>query len=419
MKIVKHILAFACCFLSACITIQAQWTTTLPSGMKVEDNLDNHILYFGNAEQTYSRLFQSLNNLVQKGEGTVHIVQIGDSHIQAGFFPEEMRKDFSTFISGGCGARGFIFPYRIAKTNNPTDYSVKFTGIWENARNVELKKHLSMGFLGIMAQTKDTSAEMTFHFREYSSFRDFNFIRIFHNTGETNSQIVFPGLEGHYTIAPPVRNGITEVTFDRYMKDSLKLKIIHKDSVHKYFSFYGIDFENGDPGIVYSAAGVNGAEVTSYLRCELFKDQLSDLKPAWVIISLGTNDAYPMLFNKEEFIVHYESLVKEIRMANPGVPVLLTVPGDSYRRHRYDNLNLPSAREAIIEVAKQTDCAVWDFYSLMGGSKSIMNWYKAGLVAKDKLHFDKQGYVIQADLLFSAFIDAYTSFIDKSNSSEE
>jgi lysophospholipase L1-like esterase len=142
------------------------------------------------------------------------------------------------------------------------------------------------------------------------------------------------------------------------------------------------------------------------------------MKPDWIIISLGTNDAYPLHFNKDEFIGNYIALLTKIREADPGVPVLLTVPGDSYRRHRYDNLNLLEAREAILEVAKKTDCAVWDFYSFMGGQKSIMQWYKAGLVARDKLHFNKQGYIIQADLLFGAFVDAWSSFIDQSNLSD-
>ena len=116
--------------------------------------------------------------------------------------------------------------------------------------------------------------------------------------------------------------------------------------------------------------------------------------------------------------MNYVTLIKNIREADPGVPVLLTVPGDSYRRHRYDNLNLAAARDAVFEVAKQADCAVWDFYSVMGGPKSILHWYKAGLVARDKLHFNKTGYILQADLMFGAFMDAWTSFIDHSNLSE-
>jgi len=381
----------------------------------MDDNPNNRFIFCGNSEQTYSLLFNSLNQLIRKGEGTINIIQVGDSHIQAGFLPEEMRKDFSTFITPGCGARGLIFPYRIAKTNNPADYSVRFTGKWDHCRNVEVNKSCSLGLMGIMVQTRDTVSEMTFIFKENSTFRDFNFVRILCDPLDTGYRIEFPGLKGRYHINTSKSDGIITARFDSIIYDSLRIRIIKKDTSGKYFTFYGIDFENGDPGFVYSASGVNGAEVSSYLRCDLFKDQLTTLKPDWVILSLGTNDAYPVHFNENEFIENYISLIKKIREVNPSVPILLTVPGDSYRRHRYDNVNMKDAREAILEIAKHTDCAVWDFYSLMGGPKSILNWYKAGLVAKDKLHFDKQGYLIQADLLFNAFVDAYSSFIDHSN----
>lgn len=396
----------------------AQWTTTMPSGIRVGENMNNRILFFGNSKESYETLFQSMNGLILKGKGTINIVHIGDSHLQAGFIPEQMRKDFSSFVSSGCGARGLIFPYRVAKTNNPSDYAVKFTGKWESCRNVELNKTCSLGLMGIMVQTRDTLAGMTFHFKENAAFRDFNFIRIFHDPVDTCYRIDLPGLQGAYHIVLPEMPGYTDIRFDSVISDSLMIRIIHKDTSANYFTFYGIDFENGDPGIVYSASGVNGAEVASYLRCGQLKEQLRLQDPDWVIISLGTNDAYPLHFDKEEFTRNYLALVKRIRESKPDVPILLTVPGDSYRRHRYDNLNLVDARDAIIAVAKQTGCAVWDFYTLMGGPKSIMNWYKAGLVARDKLHFNRQGYVIQADLLFGAFVDAWSSFIDQLNLSE-
>jgi lysophospholipase L1-like esterase len=399
-------------------SVHAQWTTTLPSGILVGDNLNNRFQFYGNAGKTYTTLFRSMNNLVTKGEGTIQIVHIGDSHIQAGFIPEQMRKDFASFVSSGCGARGLVFPYRVAKTNNPSDYFVKFTGNWENCRNVEVNKSCSLGLTGIMVRTCDTLAGLTIHFRENATFREFDFIRIFHDPLDTIFRMDFPGLEGRYHVILPIQASYTEVRFDTVISDSLRIRIIKNDTTGKYFTFYGIDFENGDAGIVYSASGVNGAEVNSYLRCDLMKEQLAKMKPDWVILSLGTNDAYPLNFNKEEFIGNYIHLVKMIREADPGVAVLLTVPGDSYRKRRYDNLNLLGAREAILEVAKQTDCAVWDFYTLMGGPKSIMHWYKAGLVARDKLHFNRQGYLIQADLLFGAFVDAWSSFIDQSNLSE-
>ena len=418
MKIIIYRTSLIFCMLTALSSAKAQWTTMLPLGKCVSDLTDNRLLFYGKSEKTYDSLFYSLNELILKGKGTVKILHIGDSHIQAGFIPEQMRKNFSSFIAPGCGARGLIFPYRIAKTNNPADYVVKFTGKWESCRNVELTKNCSLGLMGIMVRTRDTLSEVIFHFKETSTFREFRSIRLFHDPLDTSFRIDFPGLAGTYKVVLPIHSGYTDVRFDTVISDSLRIRIIRKDTTGKYFTFYGIDFENEDAGIVYSASGVNGAEVSSYLRCNLITDQLKVMKPGWIIISLGTNEAYSPHFDKEQYIRNYINLVREIREVAPGVPVLLTVPGDSYRRRRYDNANLPVARAAIFEVAKQTDCAVWDFYTLMGGPKSILTWYKAGLVAKDKLHFDKRGYTIQADMLFDAFVNAWTSFIDQTTSPE-
>lgn len=418
MKKIINRIVLSLYFLMPVISLQAQWNPTMPQGILKDEVLNNRFIFCGNAAKNYESLFHSMNELVMKGEGTVNIVQIGDSHIQAGFIPDQLRKDFSAYITHGCGARGIVFPYRIAKTNNPADYSVKFTGKWESCRNVEIRKSCSLGLMGIMVRTHDTLAGMTFHFREGYEFRDFNFIRIYHDQLDTSFRVTFPGLEGRYHVVRPVQPGYSDIRFDSIIADSLRIKIVKKDTLGRYFTFYGIDFLNGDPGIVLTASGVNGAEVTSYLRCDLLKEQLGKIDPSWVVLSLGTNDAYPPHFDKEEFILNYTSLVRRIREAKPGVPVLLTVPGDSYRRHRYDNLNLVAAREAIFEVARQTDCAVWDFYSLMGGQKSILKWYKAGLVARDKLHYSKQGYIIQADLIFGAFMDAWSAYIDQTNLSE-
>ena len=371
----------------------------------------NTIQFFGNSSGHFDHLFRSFNDLILHGEGMINIVHIGDSHIQAGFFPGQIRKRLVSEIASGCGARGLIFPYRMARTNNPIDYFVKFTGNWESCRNVEYNKSCQLGLTGIMVKTKDTLSELTFHFRDTSS-GDFNTIRIYHNTCENSFSFEFPGLEGKYIKQNSSSPGYTQFFFKEFQTDSLKIRIIRKDTLVKYFDLYGVDFGNDDAGIIYSSSGVNGAEVISFLRCDLLPGQLATMKPGLVIISLGTNDAYPVKFDNATFKENYKELIRNIRKADPDLPVLLTVPGDSYRKRRYINKNLPILREAILDVARETDCAVWDFYSVMGGSRTIQKWYKAGLVAKDKLHFNKAGYIIQGDLLSDALLDAYSTFIE-------
>lgn len=381
-------------------------------GQDTSKENNNVIQFFGNSPKHFDRLFKSFNDLIIRGEGMINIVHIGDSHIQADFFSGQVRKRLVSEIASGCGSRGLLFPYRIARTNNPVDYFVKFTGNWESCRNVEYNKFCQLGLTGIMVKSKDSISEITFHFRDVSS-GDFNTIRIYHNTSENSFQFEFPGLEGKYIIQNASSPGYTQILFKEFQTDSLKIRITRKDTLNKYFNLYGVEFGNGDAGIIYSSTGVNGAEVISFLRCDLLTGQLATVKPGLVIISLGTNDAYPVKFDKTTFMENYKDLIRNIRKIDPDLPVLLTIPGDSFRKRRYVNKNLPVLREAIFDVAKETDCAVWDFYSIMGGTKSIQKWYKAGLAAKDKLHFSKAGYIIQGNLLSDSLLDAYSTFIDR------
>ena len=74
-------------------------------------------------------------------------------------------------------------------------------------------------------------------------------------------------------------------------------------------------------------------------------------------------------------------------------------------------ISLAKAGKVIMEVAEKRDIAVWDFYNIMGGLNAISLWYYSGLTARDKLHFNKNGYLLQGDLLFNAFVKSYDKFI--------
>jgi hypothetical protein len=238
---------------------------------------------------------------------------------------------------------------------------------------------------------------------------DFNRIRIYHDTS-TRFGFGLPALEGHYSETEPAP-GITDFQLDCYV-DSLWMRICRRDTMPGTFFLYGLEVMNGDPGIIFSSVGVNGAEFASFLNCNLLGGQLKVVSPQCVIVSLGTNDAYGIHFNRDTFEQNARQLVRNLKRTLPGVAILLTTPGDSYRKRRTDNKNLLVVRETLLKIAADEDCAVWDFYSLMGGPSSMMTWYKAGLTAKDKIHFSRTGYYIQGDLLFQAIRDAWFSTID-------
>lgn len=387
------------------------------SGQELRDDDQNKILFPGESARLFGKLFASLNKLIITGEGTINIIHLGDSHVQAGFFPGEVRKRMVSEMAMGCGARGLIFPYRMAKTNNPPEYSVIFSGTWQSCRNVELTKSCPLGLTGIMAKTADSLVEIKVLFRDLNH-PDFNSVRIFHNNAETHYALEVIGQSDRCSIHSKQLNdsfGYSLVQFDSFLNDSVIFRLIKKDTVNSCFHLYGLEFLNDDAGIVYNACGINGAEVTSFLRCDHFEEQLSLMKPALVIISLGTNDAYPVHFNAEEFYENFRKLIGIIRQNDPELPVLLTVPGDFYRKRKYVNKNIKPMRETILKLGETTNCAVWDFFSIMGGTRSIQKWYKAGLASRDKLHLTRKGYLLQGDLLYDALLKAFTDSIDRTN----
>lgn len=373
---------------------------------------DQNKIFIYECEDQYINLFNKFNKLILTGEGNVNIIQIGDSHIQADYLSGRFRQRIQTFFQGGKGGRGFIFPYTIAKTNNPRSYIIKYTGEWETCRNIEKDKNCNIGLSGITVSTYDsiTSVSIKLRNKEWPKY-DFNKINIYHalDSLSFNVELVYP--ISHDTLIKNETEGITSILFNEYI-DSIKIKFVKTESQQKRFELYGFGLETNDPGVIYHAIGVNGAETESYLRCNLFESHLQALHPDMIIVSLGTNDAYPKYFNHIQFKENYEALIQKIKKVYPDIPLLLTVPGDSYRFRKYLNEDLLRVRNIIFDLAVEYECSVWDFYSVMGGKNSIYLWHKNNLAGKDRLHFTKEGYIIQGDLMFNAFLKKYDEFIE-------
>ena len=358
-------------------------------------------------------LYSKITKLVTKGEGQINIVHIGDSHIQADFFSGRMRERLQTFFLGGKGSRGFVFPFKLIRSNNAFNFAVNSTGNWTGCRNIERNKSNTLGLAGASATTIDSLSSITIRLRkqDYPSY-DFNRVKVFHKMDLTSFNIETNNYLLKQEFIENDSLGYTLFVLNKYT-DSLTFYISKTDTNQKSFTLYGINLENEDPGIIYHSMGVNGAEVESFLGCTIFTYQLALLKPDWVIVSLGTNDCYSAKCNMPAFEKNLVSLITMIRTASPDVPILFTTPADNYRKRRYHNPDVAIAADVILKVAKENNCAVWNLYEVMGGYGSMANWLTSGLAARDKLHFDKPGYYLQGDLLFTAFIKAYDNYIDK------
>lgn len=238
----------------------------------------------------------------------------------------------------------------------------------------------------------------------------FDRVRIYHEPTTYSLLVNTPDtlLTGRYDSV----SGFSEFSC-MYPAEILQLEI-KKDtsSPDDVFTLQGIELCSDAPGIVYNSVGVNGAMLSSYLRCKLYEKHLKALKPDLIIISIGTNDGYTRRFNEDKYRNEYQQLLTRTRDAIPDAAILLTIPNDSYLYKRYVNTNTEKMRKIILELAREYHCATWDFYTIMGNLNSSQAWYSLNLMRYDKIHFSRKGYELKGELFFSAFLKAWENQLD-------
>lgn len=357
---------------------------------------------------TLRHFINTFDSLAKFNDRQLLIYHFGGSHIQADAYPHRVRTHLQVFDTCMRGPRGWIFPFSAVATNNPSNYHVQHTGKWTAVRS-PVKKDSSkiLGLMGISASTKDSvSTIKIFNGASDSSFRLMR-VRVYHNFQSGNYDLRVTGINDPIKVMLDPVAGFTEFDLP-YPSDTLNLVVERCTTDTLPFTLYGIVLLNAEPGIIYNSIGVNGASFESYLRCQLFDQQLAQLPPDLAIISIGTNDANDSGFSPEKYAGNYEAFVHKIQKANPGCALIFTVPNDNYYKYRYPQKNVAKCRTVIYELAKKYDAGIWDFYDIMGGFGSSQKWYRDKLMKKDRIHFTKEGYDIKGDLFYEAFLKWYS-----------
>ena len=161
----------------------------------------------------------------------------------------------------------------------------------------------------------------------------------------------------------------------------------------------GISLTNGKPGLVYSPAGVVGAQANVLLRCreELFVRQLAADPPDLVILAFGTNEARETAFDPVVYGATLETVIRRVRLGAPSAMVLLTAPPDQERTTAGGSRPVPAlslVTEAQRLVARRTGSAFFDLREAMGGAGSVRRWIRSTptLAQPDHVHFTTAGY---------------------------
>lgn len=374
----------------------------------------NNYEFFNQSSPNFEILHDKFRRLIDEKKGKINMYHIGGSHVQADIYTNDVREYMQERWSDIPGERGWVFPFDLAKTNNPGNYEFSSPNVWNPYRCIPhrpSKYDFDYGVLGAGITCADTVITIKFEYDRTTSKPPIQSVRIFHNIGEFPYWIHF-GSDELLRIGSEhnAELGYTDVHFSDGL-DSMNIQFQYTGTNAPELEIYGFVLMNDLPGVSYTAIGINGAGLYTYLANVRFEQQLKTYPPDFFAYAVGTNDGNTT-YDKFKPSVYKRNLEKMMQMAlraNPNCALLLTVPNDSYYHRRYLNKNIARERTVIKELAAEYGMAVWDLYGIMGELGSSKTWQTNKLMRSDKIHFTHDGYHFKGDM----FIDGFLKYMDQ------
>jgi lysophospholipase L1-like esterase len=366
----------------------------------------NYFQFYSERSPNWDYLYDKMQSMIQQRSEKLNFYHIGGSHLQADIYTHDVREKMQTTWNKLPGERAWVFPFDLAKTNNPWNYEFKSSNSWESFRSVvSSQKNNNYGVLGAKISCTDTVMNISFQYDKTEVKSAFTKIRVFHNKGTFPFDFNWGKDESFWwTQSTDTVVGYTEIVFSKQLL-SFDLQIERCVQEEIPLEIYGFQLLNDFPGISYTSVGINGAGLYTYLGCKSFEEQLKTLPPDFFAFSVGTNDGNVPYddFDPQAYKDNLEKMMLIVLSANPKCAILLTVPNDSYYHKTYLNRNIERERTVIRELAAQYQVPVWDFYGIMGELGSSKTWYRNKLMRSDLVHFSVAGYHLKGALYFDAF----------------
>lgn len=341
--------------------------------------------------------------------GTVRIVHYGDSPTTGDLITADARASFQkTFGDGGGGfvliARPWAWYTHRGLDMDSTGWKIDIAGQGE----------LKDGLHGLGGGSFRGSAGAVAHFRwkdashrnmevAYLQQPDGGVISVDADgkelgTAETSGDAKAPGFASFEIPAGAKRVSL------RVQRGSVRL--------------FGIDFRKPAAGVVYSALGINGANITvmSHAFNETFwAATLKHYKPDLVIVNYGTNESGFASFVEKTWAPELKAAVKRIRAALPETSILLMSPMDRGERSGGEVVTVPTLPRLVeLErgVAAETGVAFFNTFQAMGGKGTMAKWHSSEprLVGGDFIHPLPAGAKIVGELLYDALRDGLNSY---------
>ena len=393
------------------------------------------------------------------------ILFLGDSHIQADWITSFLRNKFQEKY--GNAGRGLVFPYAVANSNGPDDFTSATNQTWENFRLVyEQDVFPQMGASGfVIGNQKESFLEIKFKnpeetfdkviifndekmngekfqlYKENQSLSNFvsksaERMKYTVSSGETfpelaskfyttttklvqlNGAGIKNPVEGNsyqidkisFNYNPDFENLIDKIADYQFSGDKTLVQLsepqntfLMKTNAKNGNTFYGFQFLKN----VNKGVVFNtlGVNGATYGDFLKYSLQIEQLNSIQPDLVMISLGTNESLssITKEDFQKNISDLVSKFKEQNPNLPILLISPTDN----RLKSQKIKELVSWIEESAQLKKVAFFNLYEATGGS----GYFKKALNKKesntDGVHFLRPGYEFQAEKIWTAISENF------------
>jgi lysophospholipase L1-like esterase len=365
--------------------------------------------------------FDALAQMQSGGKGVVRVIHYGDSHTAADLLTSALRRSLQQRF--GDGGRGFVLLGRPWRSYVPKDVAIGGHGHWRAERILIAADPATLdgryGLGGVCANGTEQGASSSVRTMPAPGpgSRVSRFEVFYMEQPNGGSFQVFVDGKRRANVAtgrPRIGSGFFRMDVPEGGHE-MEVRLRGDGPVR----LFGAVLENDGPGVVYDAAGVNGAFFYTPLRwdADLLAEQVHERDPRLIVTLYGANEADSRSITRASYAQDVRLVMARLRAGAPGAACLMLGPMDrsidSLRGGSTSAERLGWIIDVQREVADEIGCAFLDTRALMGGPGTMTRWaHMAPAWAQpDGVHLTSRGYAELGNTIGKELLDAFDRYM--------
>lgn len=354
---------------------------------EVRAHTSGHLTNYGE-----SRLISLADKLLGMNQSS-HIIQLGDSHTAADFFTGALRTVLQQRY--GNAGPGWLPPAWIRGQRSAALKPGEVAADQWQLTSSRMQTHPNFPLGGFLLQPLRSGSRL--QLTQYTP---------------DNTAFSVRALYQSPYLVPVLINGdpVTWAASENWQwsaKQHMQLPLTLETLDDAYPRLGGWLVENGQPGVLLSSLGINGATIHMLDKWgSNWQIPLQALQPDLLILAYGTNEAFNDDLDSGDYYATLTRHIELLRAQQPHAALLIIGAPDVIKHSSAETcegrrpVQLSSVQAIQRQVAREQHTLFWDWQAMMGGVCSFSDWQVRGLAQKDGVHFTSDGYKASANAFY-------------------